>query len=208
MRAFLFERSFDKPVPPPPDPGPPPEPTVTVREAEEMVSAARQESYDKGYAEGVAQAREDLSEQVKTRIAESLEAVRRELPKVDSDLAEVLTDIEVRATRVILSLVSHFAPRLSDVIAQGLARDLVAKALSVAGNKPDLIVECSQEVSAFIKEAFDWDGDGQAITVRTDADLKGAAVKVRWEHGEVFWDPADTQSEVDALLAAAAETLE
>ncbi|MGF1457239.1 MAG: hypothetical protein ACFB6R_17910 [Alphaproteobacteria bacterium] len=215
MRAFLFERSFDCPRSElPPEPAPPPEPTITVREAEAQIRDARRQGFDAGFNEGAEQTREELGEQIKMRIAESLEAVRRELPRADSDLSEVLADIEVRATRVILSLLSHFAPRLSDVIAKGLAHDLVVKALSVAGKTPELIIECSPDVTAFIKDAFGGEGScgvaggGPPVTVTSDARLEGAAVRVRWESGEVVWDPADTEAEVAALLDAAAATLD
>ncbi len=209
MRSFLFERSFDCPSPePPPEPAPPPEPTMTVREAEEKIRTARQKGFEAGFADGAAQTREELGEQIKTRIAESLEAVRHELPRADADLSEVLSDIEVRATRAVLSLLAHFAPRLSDVIAKGLAHDLVVKALSVAGNTPELIIECSPEVAEFIEGAFGKGAAGQPVTICSEGGLKGAAVRVRWEYGDVSWDPTATEAEVAALLDAAADTLD
>lgn len=208
-RAFLFEQSFDEPGRKKGPVKPAPEPTITLRAHEEKLRAADADAYERGRQAGRDQAEADYGRALDERLAEGIAALRTEIPRLDDELTDILKQTETRATRAILTLISHFAPALNQATAHARVQRLVDEALVVAQDEPELLIACAPDIHPHLEKHLAGRASQKAcnVTVTADESLPGSSVHVQWRTGAVSWSPADVDDEIEALVSEANASL-
>lgn len=206
LRKFLFDvHNFDEPeeddiVEEEEEDLPPPPPSFS----EEELEAARIAAYDKGKADGMAEALNSIEMQ----IAETLGIIRENF-NIIFDAEDRRNHIfEKEAVQLSSALITHVFPILNEAYGLEGVKKTITDALDIMREQPELVIDAPPAYAEAIQ--LHLDGilrieDTIRCTVRGNDTLETGECRITWHNGMAIRDPKalikEIQEKIEHLLA-------
>lgn len=172
-----------------------------LREGESYKRFFTQDDVDAARMWGVEEGRE----MEEGRCAQSLQAIASQMQLILSRLATESEALRNEAVVLAMTAARKIAGKALETHAAETIEDAVREAVFDLRSEPRFTVRCSEELVEMIAErleqtARDMGFDG-AVSVRGDAGMKGADVRLEWGNGAIQRSTADIEGRLDDIVA-------
>jgi flagellar assembly protein FliH len=190
---FLFDTSFD---PAKADPDVPPPPTFS----EEELSAARQEGYEKGLADG----RAEMSRSIERRAADTLAAIGEQLAAMNRQFADIRDTAIDSGVQVVSAAMRKIVPALAKRHSFEEIENLVRDSLHALYDEPRVVVRAHDNVIDILQQRIDAiaaaAGFMGKVVLFGDDQLDRTDCRVEWADGGAERNLGELWRRIDAAI--------
>jgi len=209
VRKFMFDRNFDEiSVTEEPPEEEPEDLTEEEEEPEEDVPTFGEEDLAQAREEGIAAGREqgiaEATEATERRIAETLDAIARELETLLEDRKSTAEQASREAMTAGVAVVRKLFPALNRDHGRGKIENVIAEVIERCAEEPHLTIRVSDELKAKVSDRVSALANERSfageISVAADSAIADSDCAVEWSDGGAFRDTDRMWREVDDVI--------
>lgn len=184
---------------------------LTLEEAQKLIEATRNESYQKGWEDGTASALAEERSSRNARADRALTLMEETLHSLADQDRRIRALVELDMAEVLVGIGERIAPDLFNTHTSDLLVARVHSAIKLIAGTGNVDIRIPKELAEILAPRIEdivtnLPKTSVAYRVITDPSIEAEAVCVTWDHGSLTYDPSYASLEVlDALKEAILE---